>query len=201
MSSIRRVASTGRHMPIPSPATTYGRQPFSPADRTGDSRYRLIAQISQCAVSRRSRLLNRSEIIGYVSNAEKPIEIVGGANNMVLAASWPLAKLIADDQGIVVHVRKRVVPVIGAVLTPFTAERNVMFQSRWDDLTRCITAKRSVVVWRRGGDYCRFVVIRRGRLDSLIKRLEVHRVPLERVRGTFLLGTFHDDRWPPASSR
>jgi hypothetical protein len=70
-----------------------------------------------------------------VSNAEQPIEIVGGANNVVLAASWPLAKLIADDQGIVVHVRKRVVPVIGSVLSPFTGDRDVMFQSRWDDLT------------------------------------------------------------------
>jgi hypothetical protein len=139
--------------------------------------------------------------MGSVSTVDQPIEIVGGANNLVLRASWPLAKLTADGLGILVHVRKRAAPVIGSVLTPFTGERDVMFQSRWDDLTRCIAAKRSVVVWRRGGDYCRFVVMRHGSLDSLIERIEAHRVHVERVRGTALLGTFPEHRRPPASPR
>jgi hypothetical protein len=45
-------------------------------------------------------------------------------------------------------------------------------------------------MWRRDGVYCRFVTLRQRQLRTLLDILAAHEIKLDRVRGTFLLGTF-----------
>jgi hypothetical protein len=140
--------------------------------------------------------------MGFVQPAAGPpapdLVIRGGGNTFWFAASAPLLRLATDRDGITVALAGRLGRIFGSLMPVGEARdrSGVVWRTSWGDLDRAIAARRSIVMWRRDGVYCRFVTLRRRRLAPLLDLVAAHSTKVDRMRGTVLLGTFRKPNVP-----
>lgn len=116
--------------------------------------------------------------------------IINGGGSFVartgtITATYPFLRLTCDTSGVSLDVRptwlKR---LLRPLLSEPTRPSEPMWAQRWEELVQVTVGPRSVVLTGSGPE-CRFIVLRRRELDSLLGAAGAHRVRIIR-RGTTL---------------
>lgn len=124
------------------------------------------------------------------------MRIIGGASFPAAAmgtvnASWPLAVLRCDEDGISVDLRWLPVKRSLRKLTKYAGQRrseDAWWSSSWDTLSSAKISPRSVVLTNDQQESCKFVTLTSVAMERLGRYLEQRNIMVQRVRSNLSYG-------------
>jgi hypothetical protein len=120
------------------------------------------------------------------------LRVVGGASWPAavgtVTASWPLVVLQVDSDGVSVDLRshflKRLLSRLVRRSSLTAGFGDAWWGARWVDLQSVRLSKRAVVLVSADGSRCRFVALRRARIEDFAAELDRHEISIEPVLST-----------------
>ena len=151
-------------------------------------------------VRERRRRLNGAE---EMDNKDNVMRIVGGALFPGAAwgtvnASWPLAVLECDEEGISVDVRRFPMRNLFRKMTKYASQKapgDAWWSSGWGALSSARISPRSIVLVNNLREDCKFVALTGRAMRRLGLYLDERNIAVERVRNNLSYGWGRP--WPP----
>ena len=112
---------------------------------------------------------------------------MGPVGGIPLNVSIPLARLTLTAEGVSVGIRPKFLAraLVRLLPAPRFADQDADgWSATWDQITGVEAASRSVVFDTQGGMSCRFVVLRRSRLEPVHEALAAHGITVHLRRST-----------------